>query len=175
MVTCLNAHNCTMCRSWPGSRETLGVHGRKGIRVSLSAWYHEPNADEDQLEQEEKCKKILWPWGFGFAWKDSRELGFQIFPHSGSYESRKQGPSLGAFHGGTGAKGRGLWSTVKPEFLQEPTWGKWSWVKRIRKQPSTWHPRPAGLPVSLHRSAFSNTPYKWSPYVVLVIGFFHLA
>lgn len=49
-----------MCRSWPGSQAALGVHGRKGIRFILPTWYHEPDADEDKLEQEEKRKKILW-------------------------------------------------------------------------------------------------------------------
>lgn len=49
------------------AEKPMEFRGRKGIRVSLPAWYHEPNADEDKLEQEEKCKKRLWPWGFGSA------------------------------------------------------------------------------------------------------------
>lgn len=43
MFTCLHAHNHSMCRTWPGGREALGVHGRKGIR------YHEPDADEENF------------------------------------------------------------------------------------------------------------------------------
>lgn len=80
MFTCLHAHNCSMCRSWPGSREALGVHGRKGIRVSLSAWYHEPDADKEKFRIGGKMQEDTLAVGLWVCLKGQQRAGVLNIP-----------------------------------------------------------------------------------------------
>lgn len=49
-----------MYRYWPGNQEILGVHVSMKIGVILLAWFHEPNSDNKEWEQDIEHKKIPW-------------------------------------------------------------------------------------------------------------------